>query len=111
MSYLSAEWIPVADLEADQKNRQRIRRFLDKPSWETQWSEDEPFNPSYGKIDRIIDDGELEGELHYLVKWGALPYDCSTWEPYTVVEVASCFIIRDFNHLIYTNSFHHPLAA
>ncbi|KAJ3261825.1 choline dehydrogenase 7 [Boothiomyces macroporosus] len=98
MSYYSAEWIPVAELEKDKNQRVRVRRFLEKPSWETQWSEDEPFNPSYVKIDRIIDDGDLDGVLHYLVKWAALPYDCSTWEEADLVEKLDADKIDDFNN-------------
>lgn len=33
-----------------------------------------------------MDEGELDGVLHYLVKWCALPYDNSTWELHTTVE-------------------------
>jgi hypothetical protein len=40
------------------------------------------------KIDRIIDEGELDNEVHYLVKWCSMAYDCCTWEPHSlVVEV------------------------
>lgn len=50
MSYLSSVWLPVKDMENDKNTRARIRRFLEKPSWETQWSDDEPYNPSYAKV-------------------------------------------------------------
>ena len=50
MSYYSAEWIAITELEKDKNLRVRIRRFLEKPTWDTQWSDDEPFNPSYIKV-------------------------------------------------------------
>ena len=79
-------WVPLKELEADKLIRVRVRRFLEKPAYETQWSEDEPFNPSYLKVDRIIDDGEADGELYYLVKWCSLPYSESTWESSEVID-------------------------
>jgi hypothetical protein len=50
MSYNSAEWIPLRTLEDDKNTRQRVRRFMEKFTWESNWSEDEPFNPSYLKV-------------------------------------------------------------
>jgi hypothetical protein len=50
MSYYHVEWIPVKAMEEDKNLRVRVRRFLEKPSWENQWSEDEPFNPAYCKV-------------------------------------------------------------
>lgn len=49
MSYLSSVWLPISDMENDKNTRARIRRFLEKPLWDTQWSEEEPYNPSYAK--------------------------------------------------------------
>jgi hypothetical protein len=80
MSYKSAEWLPKWRVDEFTKQKTRVKKFLEKPLWETQWSEDEPFNPSFTKIDRIIDEGEMDGDVYYLVKWNALPYDESTWE-------------------------------
>lgn len=48
--------------------------------------EEEPFNPDYMQVDRILDEAvtkdEVSGEevTHYLVKWASLPYEDSTWE-------------------------------
>ncbi|KAI8909625.1 SNF2 family N-terminal domain-containing protein [Gorgonomyces haynaldii] len=86
MAYHTCEWLKKADLDNDKNFRLRVKRFLDKPSWDTQYSDDEPFNPNYLKIDRIIDDGELDGELHFLVKWVSLGYDQATWESASVVR-------------------------
>lgn len=50
MSYIHADWVSIAELEKTKTLRTRIRRFIDKPNYDTQWSEDEPFNPSYTKV-------------------------------------------------------------
>ena len=48
--------------------------------------EDEPFNPDYVQVDRILDVAVTEDpdtkevDTHYLVKWRSLPYEDSTWE-------------------------------
>lgn len=48
--------------------------------------EDEPFNPDYVEVDRVLDVAENTdpntGQIikHYLVKWRALQYEDSTWE-------------------------------
>ena len=49
--------------------------------------EDEPFNPDYIVVERVIDkaiteDPDNPGQMvtHYLVKWSGLPYEDATWE-------------------------------
>ncbi|GLD61808.1 chromodomain-helicase-DNA-binding protein 7, partial [Lates japonicus] len=47
--------------------------------------DDEPFNPDYVEVDRVLDISEStdeNGEMVtlYLVKWCSLPYEDSTWE-------------------------------
>jgi chromodomain-helicase-DNA-binding protein 7 len=48
--------------------------------------EDEPFNPDYVEVDRVLDLVEQVDPAtnktikHYLVKWRSLPYEDSTWE-------------------------------
>jgi hypothetical protein len=87
MGYIHCDWVPKDELETDKSMKTRIRKFLEKPLWETQWSDDEPFNPAYNKIDRIIDEGEMEsGKVFYLVKWCAQTYDLCTWEEHDVVQ-------------------------
>jgi Chromo (CHRromatin Organisation MOdifier) domain len=100
MSYRSAEWLSKEVVEETKLGKTRIKRFMEKPTYDIQWSEDEPFNPSFSKIDRIIDEGELYDEIHYLVKWCSLPYDECTWESQaTVIEVTH--IYNDTSALIY----------
>ena len=78
--------MPKDIVEEGRMGKGRVKKFLEKPSWEYQWSEEEPFNPSYLKIDRIIDEGELDGVVHFLVKWCSQTYDLSTWEDENLVQ-------------------------
>ena len=87
-------------VEEARQGKSRVKKFLEKPRKfvflhlviEYQWSDDEPFNPIYTKIDRIIDEGELNGQIHYLVKWCGQTYDLSTWETDELVENVDSFI-------------------
>ncbi|KAJ3015430.1 choline dehydrogenase 7 [Thoreauomyces humboldtii] len=98
MSYIHAEWLPRADVEASRLGKMRVKRFLDKPTWDNQWSEEEPFNPSFKLIDRLLDEGELgEGEIYYLVKWRAQTYDTATWESSSLVAELDAEKIPEFN--------------
>ncbi|ORY40365.1 hypothetical protein BCR33DRAFT_740236 [Rhizoclosmatium globosum] len=96
MAYIHSEWLPRSEIDADRNSKQRLIKFLQKPLWEIHWSEDEPFNPSFKLIDRIIDDGEMNGEVHYLVKWVGQTYDSSTWEEGSVVEELDATKILEF---------------
>ena len=48
--------------------------------------EDEPFNPDYVEVDRVLDVAVTPDSAsgvnvtHYLVLWRSLPYEDSTWE-------------------------------
>eukprot|EP00842_Homolaphlyctis_polyrhiza_P001258 jgi/Hompol1/2132/HPOL_002827-RA len=85
MSYYHVEWIPRASMEMERGAKNRIRKFLEKPSWD-HYSEDEPFNPAFAKVDRIIDVGENGSNIMYLVKWCAQPYEHSTWESMELMQ-------------------------
>ena len=54
MSYYHVEWVSRAACEEGKTGKQRVKRFLDKPIWETQWSDDEPFNPNFTKVKIIF---------------------------------------------------------
>ncbi|VDO99134.1 unnamed protein product [Soboliphyme baturini] len=97
-SFIHCEWKSVDELEeTDKRIRQKIKRFHQKRQ---KCDEDEPFNPDYVMIDRILDTISVEDslqELHvdkkrvtkrYLVKWRSLPYDESTWEDEKDVDPA-----------------------
>ncbi|KAJ3128561.1 Chromodomain helicase DNA binding protein, partial [Physocladia obscura] len=81
-----AEWLSKTEIEADRMGKMRLQKFLAKPLFETQWSEEEPFNPSFKQMDRIIDDGDNNGEVMYLVKWCSQTYDFSTWVSTSIVQ-------------------------
>lgn len=63
--------------------KHRVKKFLRK--WEEDGQRGEDFR-EYLKLDRIIDEGEIEdpdtGEvkIYYLCKWNASFYDSCTWE-------------------------------
>ncbi|KAJ3053100.1 choline dehydrogenase 7 [Rhizophlyctis rosea] len=97
MSYYHTEWVSRAACEEGKTGKQRVKRFLDKPIWETQWSDDEPFNPNFTKIDRLLDEGELHEAIYYLVKWCGQTYDMSTWEDAKVVKELDGSKIEEFN--------------
>ncbi|KAI8817172.1 SNF2 family N-terminal domain-containing protein [Fimicolochytrium jonesii] len=100
MSYYHAEWLSRPAVEASPMGKMRVKRFLDKPVWDTQsqWTEDEPFNPSFKLIDRLLDEGEMgPGEIFYLVKWKAQTYDNSTWESATLVNQLDAEKIKQYN--------------
>jgi SNF2 family DNA or RNA helicase len=45
----------------------------------------------------VIDEGELDGEVHYLVKWSGLPYDNATWETSALVESLDSDKVEEFH--------------
>ena len=50
MAYCHCDWIDRLELEKQKNMAARIRKFLDKPLWETQYSDEEPFNPAFLKV-------------------------------------------------------------
>ncbi|KAJ3333445.1 choline dehydrogenase 7 [Blyttiomyces sp. JEL0837] len=97
MSYIHAEWVPRTVVEADRLGKMRVIKFVNKPLWETHYSEDEPFNPAFLLVDRVIDEGEMGHELYYLVKWCSQTYDLCTWEPAELVEKLDGSKIDEFH--------------
>ncbi|XP_048451662.1 chromodomain-helicase-DNA-binding protein 7-like [Rhincodon typus] len=88
-SYLHCQWTTVEQLAKDKRIHQKIKRFKAKQAQMNKFLtevEDEPFNPDYVEVDRILDVSHStdkdSGEpiTHYLVKWCSLPYEESTWE-------------------------------
>lgn len=89
-SYLHCEWKTEEELyKGDKRIGNKIKRFKQKQSQQMnifENLEDEPFNPDYTEIDRVLDLSEhrdpTSGETvkHYLVKWRALQYEDCTWE-------------------------------
>uniref|UniRef100_A0A3B4G4X6 Chromodomain helicase DNA binding protein 7 n=1 Tax=Pundamilia nyererei TaxID=303518 RepID=A0A3B4G4X6_9CICH len=77
----------LEELEKDKRIHQKVKRFKAKQQLNTFITEmdDEPFNPDYVEVDRVLDVSESTDEngetvTLYLVKWCSLPYEDSTWE-------------------------------
>ncbi|XP_051555983.1 chromodomain-helicase-DNA-binding protein 8 isoform X3 [Myxocyprinus asiaticus] len=87
-SYMHCEWASLEQLERDKRINQKLKRFKTKQAqMRNIFQEDEePFNPDYVEIDRILDESHSvdkdngEPVLYYLVKWCSLPYEDATWE-------------------------------
>ncbi|XP_051984358.1 chromodomain-helicase-DNA-binding protein 7-like isoform X1 [Xyrauchen texanus] len=86
-SYLHCRWADIEELEKDKRIQQKVKRFKAKHALSNFLSEmdDEPFNPDYVEVDRVLDVSESTDENGepvslYLVKWCSLPYEDSTWE-------------------------------
>uniref|UniRef100_A0A8C5C3E7 Chromodomain helicase DNA binding protein 7 n=1 Tax=Gadus morhua TaxID=8049 RepID=A0A8C5C3E7_GADMO len=86
-SYLHCRWADLPELEKDKRIHQKIKRFRAKQLLNNFITEmdDEPFNPDYVEVDRVLDVSESPDEngetvTLYLVKWCGLPYEDSTWE-------------------------------
>ncbi|KAJ8279767.1 hypothetical protein COCON_G00068330 [Conger conger] len=103
-SYLHCRWADLEELEKDKRIQQKIKRFKAKQSLNTFITEmdDEPFNPDYVEVDRILDVSESTDEngepvSHYLVKWCSLAYEDSTWELKADIDQAK---IEEFERLL-----------
>uniref|UniRef100_H3C7N9 Chromodomain helicase DNA binding protein 7 n=1 Tax=Tetraodon nigroviridis TaxID=99883 RepID=H3C7N9_TETNG len=86
-SYLHCRWADLEELEKDKRIHQKVKRFKAKQQLNSFITEmdDEPFNPDYVEVDRVLDVSESTDEngetvTLYLVKWCSLPYEDSTWE-------------------------------
>ncbi|KAM8961534.1 chromodomain-helicase-DNA-binding protein 8 isoform 1-T1 [Pelodytes ibericus] len=86
-SYLHCEWATIQQLERDKRIHQKLKRFKAKMAQVRHLLEDEePFNPDYVEVDRILDESHSidkdngEPVVYYLVKWCSLSYEDSTWE-------------------------------
>nr|XP_015209125.1 PREDICTED: chromodomain-helicase-DNA-binding protein 7 isoform X1 [Lepisosteus oculatus]XP_015209126.1 PREDICTED: chromodomain-helicase-DNA-binding protein 7 isoform X1 [Lepisosteus oculatus]XP_015209127.1 PREDICTED: chromodomain-helicase-DNA-binding protein 7 isoform X1 [Lepisosteus oculatus] len=103
-SYLHCRWADIEELGKDKRVHQKVKRFKAKQSLNNFLSEmdDEPFNPDYVEVDRILDvsqstDDNGEPVTHYLVKWCSLPYEDSTWELKQDIDSAK---IEEFEKLM-----------
>ncbi|KAM6918844.1 chromodomain-helicase-DNA-binding protein 8 [Xenentodon cancila] len=87
-SYLHCEWASLEQLEKDKRIHQKIKRFKTKHAQMRHLfqEEEEPFNPDYVEVDRILDVSHSvdkdngEPVIYYLIKWCSLPYEDATWE-------------------------------
>ncbi|KAI9002707.1 SNF2 family N-terminal domain-containing protein [Gaertneriomyces semiglobifer] len=100
LGYVHADWLPRQEVERQSgpQGKTRVKRFMDKPLWETRWSDEEAINPGFTKIDRLLDEGELEqDQVYYLVKWCSQPYDASTWESAELIKELDADKITEFS--------------
>lgn len=105
-SYLHCEWGTVEYLaKKDKRVHAKVKRFKQKRDMSYAFLnelDDEPFNPDYLEIDRVLDEQTTtdpvtnEKIYHYLVKWRALPYEESTWELQMNIDEA---IIKHYEEL------------
>jgi chromodomain-helicase-DNA-binding protein 7 len=88
-SYLHSKWSTIKELGVgDKRIHMKVKRYHQKRAATTNLfelpDEDEPINPDYVEVDRVLDVAKHEenGEMitHYLVKWKSLNYEDSTWE-------------------------------
>lgn len=88
-SYLHCEWRTEDELlKGDKRVSNKIRRFQQKQGQQFnifENLEEEPFNPDFVEVDRVLDcskhtDDDGNTVKHYLVKWKSLPYEDATWE-------------------------------
>ncbi|XP_072100919.1 chromodomain-helicase-DNA-binding protein 6 isoform X1 [Mobula birostris] len=113
-SYLHCKWATVEELQKDKRIHQKIKRFRAKQAQMKNLfvePDEEPFNPDYVEVDRILDvahtiDSETsEPVTHYLVKWCSLPYEESTWElvedidPVKIQEYEELQIVPEITHV------------
>uniref|UniRef100_A0A8C0JCR3 Chromodomain helicase DNA binding protein 9 n=1 Tax=Chelonoidis abingdonii TaxID=106734 RepID=A0A8C0JCR3_CHEAB len=102
-SYLHCEWATEQQLLKDKRIQQKIKRFKLRQAQRGHFFiEEEPFNPDYVEVDRVLEVSFCEdkdtGEpvIYYLVKWCSLPYEDSTWELKEDVDQAK---IEEFEQL------------
>ncbi|XP_073941690.1 uncharacterized protein isoform X3 [Choristoneura fumiferana] len=96
-SYLHCEWKTEEELyKGDKRIFSKIKRFKQKQAQQLNIFElldEEPFNPDYVEVERILDMTESHDPgnntvmKHYLVKWKSLQYEDSTWELEEDVDV------------------------
>lgn len=87
-SYLHCDWKTAEELESiDKRIKQKITRYKQKKEQSYMDDEEEPFDPNFTEVDRILDersfqdgDDATKNKNYFLCKWAGLPYDESTWE-------------------------------
>lgn len=77
-SLLHAEWVSQSVIDSAHMGKSRLARFLNKEQEITDM--DEPFDPNFTTIDRILAAGTYEDRTYYLVKWCGLQHADCTWE-------------------------------
>lgn len=75
---------------AERFGKTKLARYYRNPP--LVYDEDKPFNPDFVQVDRILDETVETDEdgnevTKYLVKWESTPYNESTWELSTDINV------------------------
>eukprot|EP00063_Salmo_salar_P069927 XP_014044762.1 PREDICTED: chromodomain-helicase-DNA-binding protein 7-like [Salmo salar] len=81
-SYLHCRWADLEELEKDKRIHQKVKRFRAKQALPTFVTEmdDEPFNPDYVEVDRVLDVSESTDENGEVRSCSCpLPPSCSIW--------------------------------
>nr|XP_021189287.2 chromodomain-helicase-DNA-binding protein 7 isoform X2 [Helicoverpa armigera] len=108
-SYLHCEWKTEEELyKGDKRIFSKIKRFKQKQAQQLNIFElldDEPFNPDYVEVERILDMSENQDPAnntvvkHYLVKWKSLQYEDSTWELEEDIDVDKIRQYKTFSEI------------
>ncbi|KAG7311586.1 hypothetical protein JYU34_002634 [Plutella xylostella] len=108
-SYLHCEWKTEEELyKGDKRIFSKIKRFKQKQAQQMnifEMLDDEPFNPDYVEVERILDVSENLDSAnntvvkHYLVKWKSLQYEDSTWELEEDVDVEKIQQFKIFSEI------------
>ncbi|KAI8079886.1 SNF2 family N-terminal domain-containing protein [Halteromyces radiatus] len=99
-SFHHVDWVPLEQIEAEHLGKHRVKKFIRK--WEDDGEKGEDFR-EYLKLDRIVDEGELEDpstgdlKIYYLCKWNALFYEHCTWEKEEDVEAIDEHKVEEFH--------------
>lgn len=105
-SYLHCEWRTEDELlKGDKRVSNKIRRFQQKQAHQFnifENLEEDPFNPDFVEVDRVLDVSEHTDDdgnkvKHFLVKWKSLPYEDSTWELEEDIEEINIEQFERFN--------------
>ncbi|XP_028176738.1 chromodomain-helicase-DNA-binding protein 7 [Ostrinia furnacalis] len=108
-SYLHCDWKTEEELyKGDKRIFSKIKRFKQKQAQQMNIFElldDEPFNPDYIEVERILDMSENQDPAnntlvkHYLVKWKSMQYEDSTWELEENIDVDKIKQFKIFNEI------------
>ncbi|CAG5021763.1 unnamed protein product [Parnassius apollo] len=108
-SYLHCEWKTEEELyKGDKRIFSKIKRFKQKQAQQLNIFElldDEPFNPDYVEVERILDMSENQDPgnntvvKHYLVKWKSLQYEDCTWELEEDIDVDKIQQFKTFSEI------------
>jgi hypothetical protein len=102
-SYLHCTW--ETELIVSKIAKQKLRHFLKNADDEYEEGMQYGIKPEWKQVDRIIGRRVHRGKTEYYIKWKALNYDHSTWEPDYLIEPLDCQKqIAQFLNLTFDNA-------